>query len=335
MRSFLNLLLVCCLSAWMSAQTVTSTCSLNDTIWGLYKNDADRLSVRQTFSIAATYKDSISIDNQLSNRFLKALIAVHNATIIPARDTVVAWLKIHTSLSPNLRGIFIKTDSNLVWMKNLRNNIVPCGQPFIDAMIVKYGFQKTAFEAIPFLPWHTVFFDAAININSVPLASKIATITGVVQTGEKVIGSDGPDIRYTLNPGYVELAYAYRWGDCIVGCMYARYWIFRVYNDCSVQYMGTTGDQLPVWASLEEKSKSFNSAKVYPVPTRDVINIEVGQNMNGFGTLRIFNVLGQYLKSIPLEDASSKVELTDLNPGIYFLKLADSDGERLFKIIKQ
>lgn len=318
----------------IKAQTVTSSCNLNDVNGYLYKDDADRLAIRYSYRFNSTWKDSTWIDQQLSNKYLKALLAVHNATDIPARDTVVTWLNIHTiAQRPELREFFIAADSNLVWLKNLRYNILPCGQPHIDAAITKYGFQKTRFDAVPFLPWHTVYWDASYNFNGNPLASAIgSSVSGISMIGGDNGFSDGIDIRDSLNPNFIDLLYCYRWGDCIDGCDYARYWRFRVYNDCNVEYAGTFGNQLPIWASITNSSNIDNSVKIYPVPVQDKFSIE--SNSNTIVSIVVYNHLGQETIKATVDDLKTELDISNLDSGIYLIQIQTSKGQKLTKILK-
>lgn len=336
MKAYIRILLACFFAKTINAQTVTSSCDLNDVNGYLYKDDADRLAIRHSYKFNSTWKDSTWIDQQLSNRYLKALLAVHNATGLPASDTVTTWLNIHTNVNrPQLREFFIAADSNLIWMKNLRYNVVPCGQPFVDAAINKYGFQKTAFHAIPFIPWHTVYWDASYNFNGNPLASAIgSTVAGIQMIGGDNGFGDGIDIADTINSNYVELLYCYRWGDCIAGCMYAHYWRFRVYNDCSVGYFGSTGNQLPVWASLIEKSAALQNIKIAPNPVNEKLNLEIPDAFTGSVQIQIVNVLGQLVKKQQLEKGNLNIDVSELKSGTYFLNLQAIDGIKTFKFVK-
>lgn len=322
-------------AANIAAQTVISSCALNDTAAYRFKDDADRLSIRHAYRSNDAWKDSTSINQQVSNRYLKALIAVNNATLIPARDTVTRWLNIHTiSRHPELREFFIAADSNLQWIKNLRNNINPCGQQLVDAAILKYGLQKTRFDALPVLPWHTVYWKSGFNFNGNPLASTIGSlVSGIYMIGGENGFNDGIEILDSLNSDFVELLYCYRWGDCIDGCDYGRYWRFRVYNDCSVAYFGTFGDQLPVWASAANESLDLSSVRVYPNPAKDYINVKF--NSRELFTFRICNTLGTEIRRSRGEENLHQIDVSGLQPGVYSIELLTAKNAVVKRFVKE
>lgn len=329
----INVLFFIIISVDAAGQTAASTCDMNDTISIHYKDDADRLAVRHTHKILNTYKDSVIIDEQLSNRYLKAFIAVYNATNLPARDTVVKWLNIHTLASPHLRDFFISADSNLLWMKNLRYNVSPCGQPIIDAAISKYGLQKKNFLANPSMLKHYALFDASFNINTLPLSYMIyGQIPGVMGAGQNILSLDASNVTDSLNINFIDLAFAYRWGDCYSGCMYSKNWIFRVYNDCSVEYRGTYGNQLPVWASIQKQTNLLPDVKIYPNPAKDKVYIDATDS--NVSSLNIFDVLGSEVLKVEIENRKAEIDISKLGKGIYIICLHSETGQKQYKILK-
>lgn len=98
-------------------QIVPSSCSAPDSILSKYNDDADRLALRKIYRNNLTYKDSINIPQEHSDTVLNALIAVYNATTLPARDTVVNMFDIHSFPEIIMNGIEVAADSNLSWMQ--------------------------------------------------------------------------------------------------------------------------------------------------------------------------------------------------------------------------
>jgi hypothetical protein len=62
-----------------------------------YKSDADRLAIRRVNQLNSVYKDSVTIHPQFSSNYLNALVAIRNATALPAVDTITRFLDIHTN----------------------------------------------------------------------------------------------------------------------------------------------------------------------------------------------------------------------------------------------
>jgi len=101
-----------------SAQTVQSSCNGPDS---LYRDDAQRLALRYTFHTHSSDTANAAINPALTQRFRDALMAVYNAAGLPARDTVVAGLHIHTFPNPTMNGIDIQIDTSYAWANNRRS----------------------------------------------------------------------------------------------------------------------------------------------------------------------------------------------------------------------
>ncbi|MDR3194389.1 MAG: hypothetical protein LBT76_03735, partial [Tannerella sp.] len=71
-------------------QVVSSTPVMeDDSLLSVYKNDADWITLEWLSKANLPGKDSICIPQGKSDTILKALLSVHNALSLPARDTVV------------------------------------------------------------------------------------------------------------------------------------------------------------------------------------------------------------------------------------------------------
>lgn len=336
MKAILSISLFLGVSLRSFSQGVSVRCNLIDSCAYKYVDDACRLAIRHTFRVNGTYKDSGMIDQQLRDRYLKALIAVYNSTNIPARDTVISWLNIHTlSSQPTLREFGIQADSNLIWMKNFRNNVIPCGQATIDAVMQKYGMQKTHYSTYPFGSQHLVRLNASFNFNSLPVGVYLMQqVPGISLAGSFYSGGDGIDIWDSLNVNFVELVYYYRWGDCIAGCMYYKYWIFRVYNDCTVEYRGTQQNRpLPPWASLPTERAATARITVSPNPATNSIEIKTGVNTEF--TIDVLDISGRNVIHTRASGSAADVNISELPPGPYVLRLLTNEEQSMAKFIKQ
>ena len=116
----------------------------------------------------------------------------------------------------------------------------------------------------------------------------------------------------------------------------------------------------PRWITLTANETSFNAAdffvqttevttgvrniiesgsvKLYPVPTRDLLNLELQSFEHVEGTLRVINTLGQEMsrQQISLEKGwqTLNVDLQNINPGVYMLTLDAGDSQVRHSFIK-
>ena len=74
----------------------------------------------------------------------------------------------------------------------------------------------------------------------------------------------------------------------------------------------------------ESKINPENPVQVYPNPVTDQLIIDLG-DLNG-NTLEIYNLLGQPMKKNVLKGQIATVDVNDIPPGIYLLRINTSDG---------
>ncbi len=79
---------------------------------------------------------------------------------------------------------------------------------------------------------------------------------------------------------------------------------------------------------LSEEKRIETNINVYPIPTKDWINIETKKDIID---LKIFDVKGVLVKEAK---ALNNINISNLQPGVYLLKLNTSDGLSTHKIIK-
>ncbi len=75
--------------------------------------------------------------------------------------------------------------------------------------------------------------------------------------------------------------------------------------------------------------------KVYPNPATTCLNIEIpGTCLDKEGTLSITNLQGQEIMTLPLPKGKQLVDISDLSPGVFFLKLTINSGTAVTKFVK-
>jgi hypothetical protein len=229
------------------SQTVVSSCSAPDSIKALYMRDADRLALRKIYSQNLTYTDSIIIPQTHTDTVLKALIAVYNATTLPARNTVISQYNIHTFPNPNVNMLDVAADSNLTWMQQLKLGNIPTGNAQVDGLISGYNLTLQNYDSyLGWFSYHVVTFTSDSSYNLPPLTDLFENISGVNFSDPGTVIGDGNDISASIYPTYVQLNYSLGWQDCPSGCIYRHYWTFNVYYNCSVEYVGESGTSLPI-----------------------------------------------------------------------------------------
>jgi len=328
MRTITNLIALVFFVQNVIGQTVQSSCDAPDSIIARYNADADRLALERIFQYNLTYVDSIEIPQEHSDSILDALIAVYNAIFLPARDTVVNLFDIHTFPIPDINSFTVAADSNLSWMQNIRDGIIPTGNSIVDSLMTLYGLTVDSYETnYGLFDYHTVTFKSDSNYNTLPLSNIYETIPGVFFSDPLFLVGDGNDIYISIFPEFIELIYSVGWMDCLNGCVWRRFWKFNIYFDCSVEFIGSYGT--PLFASNTEYDN--NIINIAPNPFNDMIYIH-GLDLEY--EYSIYSLMGQKLVQGKTFE-NSITNLDRLPSGQYLLLLKSDKYTSIHKVIKR
>jgi hypothetical protein len=317
---------------WMSfsviAQITSSSCIASDSIKALYRNDADRLELRQIYDNNLTWVDSVEIPQAESDTILNALIAVYNATSLQARDTVVDIYHIHTFPYPVMNNIAVKADTIQLWMQELANGNLTTGESTIDDLISVYLFEQVTYTDLSWGAADVVTFISDSNYNLFPLIAELNLVPGVNYAQMNSYAGDGNEIYSTVFPDHVELIYQYSWGDCMSGCINNRYWKFKVYYDCSVEFVLSWGTLIYY---MEWESYNKSGISVAPNPFQNQLIIE---GVNEEYHYEIYSISGEKLHS-GAETINVISNLDFLSAGIYILIIQTENVLKTIQVVKE
>lgn len=307
-----------CLFLTSKAQTVPSSCTASTTVTERYNTDAQRLALRRVYADSSSYTDSVFVPSQWSDTSLRALIAVYNALTLPARDSVVTYYNLHTWIKPPMRIFTVQADKTLSWMQELKNGNINTGNSAVDSLISEFGLQIDYYYASMLLPFHEVSFETDTNYNIPIVANRFLGIPGVIDVYPQTIYGNGSDIVDSVTSNFIQLKYELRWEDCPSFCIYRHTWEFRVYNDCSVEYLGSSGDSItvpPITTAIGEVNSDWQ-VNIYPNPVTDQLNVEL--NQLEVEQLSIYNIHGKLIKEVV---RYNRINVSDLNSGIYIVEI--------------
>jgi hypothetical protein len=308
-------------------QIVPSSCSAPDSIRAKYQSDAYRITLRRLLRNQSNYQDTVAIPQAIIDTTLHALMAIYNATVLPARDTVVKMNNVHTLYMPDLNTLSLTADSNLVWMQNIRKGILPTGDATIDFLLNKYGLKKQSYYAFKSLPYHSLTLTTDSNYNMAGLAKLVRGISGVFSADPNQVPGDGNNITDSIYADHIQIVYSIGWHDCPSGCIDKRFWKFNVYWDCSVAFDTSYGSTLP-YTGVKEIDQG--GITIYPNPFVDAIYVDHHQAPFAY---RLTNLVGQEMKR---GVSSATIEgLTNLQAGIYILHIQAGNKVWTQKILKQ
>jgi hypothetical protein len=305
-------------------QSIPSSCLAPDSIINKYKIDSEKLAFRKIIRQGLDEKDSIIIPQSHIDTVLNALIAVYNASSLLEVDSVINIFDIR-AIEPRLNSIMITADTNLAWMKSLRIDVFPTGNSYIDSLIEIYKFKV---ETKGYWKWFFVF-KSEYNYNLNPIIATLKNIEGISSAEINRYIGDGNDIIDSVGAEFVELIYSYGWGDCPNGCAYKHYWKFRVFYDCSVEFVESYGTPFDI-TNVKQVS-SNEKVSVFPNP---FVNSIFVRGINSEFQYSIYNLLGQKIQS---GDSDGEIIIEDpsnFSEKIYFLKIISGDKMYNFKILR-
>jgi hypothetical protein len=308
-------------------QTIPSSCEGSVGVTNTYLKSAQRLTMLKFMEQNSTYLDSIHIPQNHVDTILNALIAVYNATGLAARDTVVTIYGITAQNYPTVDGIYVQVDTTASWSDSLDNGIIPTGNFYIDSLIDAHYLNLTNYNESIIHNYGIASFHSDSSYNIFALADAFIAEPLVLGSGLSAFTMDGNDIACVINPDHVELTYSIGWGDCMSGCINHRYWVFKVYYDCSVEYVGSYGDVIYYMNIVDEKDQEN---VVYPNPFINQIQVK-GIDQNTPYTLT--NISGQIVRSGTIENQTIG-DLDDLPKGAYLLTITVDEDVITKTVIK-
>ena len=314
MRNILLLLVFGAGFHFSYAQGKVSTCTSSDSIRKFYQNTADKIATDIVYDEKSAYMDSAKINKSYSNRILKALVAVYNATNIPQRDTVVTLYQIQAHRAEFINGVILVSELNTGWSKRLIHKNFPTGNKVIDSIIQKHKLRmKEYFISSPFA---VVKLDSDSNYNTRALAKTFEKADSLKYSEIYNVYGDGNNIKAKFYPGYTELEYSFGSGDCPSGCPARAYWKFWIYDNCHVEFKGRSGDILE-----SEVYNIFSQTNVYPNPFNDYI-ITGPNTFDVEATLH--NTSGEIIRT-KMRGTDRIHGLNKLPAGLYFIQ-TEKDG---------
>ena len=109
----------------------------------------------------------------------------------------------------------------------------------------------------------------------------------------------------------------------------------------SLQHIGKSGsgtgdnaiiDNIEITNFLSSEEFNFKNLKVYPNPTKDLINIH---NFDVINSYEITNISGQAIEKKTIEMNDFQINIDKLPTGIYLLKLNLENNSKTVKIVKE
>jgi hypothetical protein len=193
-------------------------------------------------------------------------------------------------------------------------------------------------------PFYGIFSESHIGFsvhnefNQIALINEFEKVDGLIHANALYFAMDGTNIEAKIYDDHVELIYSYPWDLCPYACQYRRFWKFKVYYDCSVEFIESFGDEYFPLLSLENEQK-FASLKIYPNPVSKQLKFTLTDKSNLI-KFEIIDVTGKNIKTVQYSNQNkgvfkNSIDISELKNGLYFRRFSNGQQQVTRKFIKQ
>jgi hypothetical protein len=114
--------------------------------------------------------------------------------------------------------------------------------------------------------------------------------------------------------------------------------IFRIvfHSDDAVSGLGVNVDDFLISGTLSSENFELNNVFVYPNPSKGIFNISLG-NLQPT-EIEVYDLTGKKVyekKEVIISNFETKIDLSNVTQGIYFVKIIDNNQSTVKRIIKE
>lgn len=214
--------------------------SISDSLRQVYWDDAEILTIRTLEQGGGCARKRAMLPDGLLRSIYNALLHVHSATGLAARDSVVSMYCIHAFGSN--RQLFVLVDTSYAWVQAWRRGERFTGNPEIDELMECFSLNLVDFYIFPGDILGQAYLQSEMPINPMVVAEKFRGIEGVQDASDGCCVGDGDDITVSIGENYLQLNYSDGYIDCPSGCGQRHVWAFKIQTDGTIEYLGNSGD---------------------------------------------------------------------------------------------
>jgi hypothetical protein len=305
-----------------------SNCNVPDELRKYYDWDVANLALAWLYQIKSPDTALIDIPQWCQDTVWHGLAAIYNRHDLPEVDSVFNKYCIHSKQNVIIyRRLYIVVDTTYNWTNNWMNLQTATGIPELDSLLAKYGFTLTGF----YHPhsgnnWdHYGILSTSQSINERVLCDSLESFPGIISATQEITGGSGLfdylSFSDTNNVKYYTFALGYGLID--------RYtWKFKVYQDCSIEFLGSGYDYWPCLSLPEPVNCNILYAPHFTYPS---LKVEISPNpANDWVTIYLnspeefsFRIVDCFGRTVLSGNGKEKcqVSLTGLSPGLYLVYL--------------
>jgi hypothetical protein len=317
-------------------QPIPASCDPLPALEAFYTWDVRNLTLRRMWELNSPDTALVSIPLQWQDTVMGGLAAVSNAFVLPERDSVFNLYCVHDLASSGIfitKEIMVFVDTSYSWTDAWQNLVTLTGDPQIDAIVTKYDLEVIDFSNFSFGNMALLATDSLWNVYA--LIDSLEMIAGV-EYGEpnQLIGAAGR-IIYSKEGNERYYTFWFQWNDCFDGCDNGHAWKFKVYEDCTVEFLGTEDwgvfGILPlpepincnVLTGTAEDELPVNDYALFPNPVEN--ELVITGPIDEFAQVSIYDFTGKMIVQRSFYKTLS-IGFSDFRPGIYLLHIREESG---------
>jgi len=172
---------------------------------------------------------------------------------------------------------------------------------------------------------------ASVGLQDIFLAE--ADTSGNILGAVSILGTGSEDATFVTKVDYQDNVYVGGIFDGIITVNGNNLASVGGQNDA---FIAKYGSVCITGIASQEVTSKIDVLEVFPNPTSDYINIRLNTpNSNLQSTLQLYSINGVLVKETKMNNGNLKIDLQDLHPSIYLLKLTTSEGVYTKKVLVQ
>lgn len=318
----------------------------SDSVQAAYLADAEQMFARNSDQSQDFKSSPIEITSEEINPIASALLAIYGESDLPHWEEIINQYQIHTSTQISTRLVRVTADTSLLWtfQGEPQPGNFTSGNFELDRMLHVLGFQLLGIpEYIQIDGDPNIYIqfvmEASVGVHMDSFIKRVRIFNGIKAIEPLILPSQDEDYSTDISletfEDYLEFTFILNW-DCEKGvnCKKSHNWVYRVYEDCSIEFIEENGEVLP----LKEVS-TFLSTGLYPNPTTDEVFVQFIGPSDSEIKVMLVSALGQVIQSRVVESQSGLIEmkfsLKDQPVGLYFLGLISGEKVLTERILKR
>ncbi len=319
------------------AQIIPSSCEVPWVLNQEYDIDVKSLAVKWMEDTQSPDTVFVTIPQAIQDTIMSGIAAVFNSGHL-AGDSIFDLYCVHDmAYRPVTLGYMIGISTSAPWIQNWTNMQTMTGVPLLDSLLTAYDFHITGYLQSLGIG----IFTTSRLMNPFAVEDSLKWASPYIQYVEPdmLIGAGGV-IQFETLGNIRKYTFTFEWNDCFDGCDNYHSWLFNVYPDCSVEYLGYLEGGVfgieplpaPINCNISTGLPQTGppSLMLYPNPAGDrvYLNFDIMP-----GSLPLFTLtdLGGRMVSVPSGYDGSRfwLETSRLSPGMYFVRVVSKD--RIFR----